>query len=111
MWCIRDIPIQLFEAKVILDVKRFGKGLPKGFNGDQKEGFSLFELVESETEAGVSIEEEYITSRITKTPTLVAITEAQFKNWAKKKIIARPALFIYSEQRFEEVLNLKTGQA
>ena len=41
----------------------------------------------------------YITSRATEEPILEAVTEAQYRSWKKKKIIARKAAFIWVEDK------------
>lgn len=102
MWCIQELAdAPRIEAVVVLDTSQFGQGLPKGFDGQEKEGFSFFEL--NEVRGGAFVE-GYITSRITSIPVLAAVTDEQYNNWRAKKIIARAALFTYDEQAFERMM-------
>lgn len=49
MWCVKEVPdLDAVEAMITLDVSQFGRGLSKGFDGQQKKGFSFFELKESQ---------------------------------------------------------------
>ena len=93
MWQIKEIPnAEATEAEITLDVNQYGKGLPKG-DGQQKKGYCFY------------CGEEYITTRITKKPTLIAVTAAQFKKWEQEEIIAKPAICTFvGEKDFNEFL-------
>lgn len=41
---------------------------------------------------------------MTKIPVLIAVTEFQFEEWKKNKIVAKPVIFIDNEQKFAELV-------
>jgi len=47
MWCIKEVSDILdVEIEIALDTSQSGPGLPWGFNGQKRKGFSFFELTE-----------------------------------------------------------------
>ena len=93
-------------CEVVLNTEAYGKGLPGGKPGEVQKGFSFFELRQEKEVTKAS----YITSRITEIPVLEAVSEEQYKSWGKKEIIARPAEFVWSEEKNIWVIEGRSGE-
>ncbi len=98
IWHIQEISGDAGVAGVVLECSQRGKGFPKGSDSQQKDGFSFFEV----RKQGDSFVGEYITSRISADPILIAVTQSQYDNWKKQGIviIARPCVFVWGPERF-----------
>jgi len=81
---------------IVLREEKYGAGFPKGEQGEERNGFSFYELRENPKTK--TLELFYITSRINDAPILEAVTETQQNIWEKKRIIARPARFLWNEE-------------
>lgn len=91
-------------AEVVLDESQFGKGNPPGEAGETRNGFSFYRERKDKTSRTYW---EKLTARMGDIPTLVAVTEQQFKRWKKDKLIAVPAVWHNIEGRLWEVKTQK----
>lgn len=99
MWYIQEETSgNIGVADLALDCSQYGKGFPEGSNDKEEQGFSFFE-VRIINRLPV---EEYITSRISADPNLIAVTQSQYDDWKKKGIVivAKPCTFTWGPERF-----------
>ena len=85
------------SALVVLNKKKQPIPHRQGTPGEVQNGFSFYQLVLRKE--GAPLEAHYVTSRIGEQPVLEAVSESQYKAWGKRKMIARPIRYIWSEEK------------
>ena len=70
--------------------------LPKGEEGQEEQGFLIYEIVEVEEKGGEKKTVlNYITCNMGQKPALIVLNAHQFKSWQKANLIAKPAKFVW----------------
>jgi hypothetical protein len=100
MWVVSSPSSLSVPAHVELDTRDYGIGFPSGWlNGEKHTGFAFYHAIERVIDGKKVACEKYISYRIRMFPILVAVTKAQYASWKKKKIIAKPVIFLWKEMR------------
>lgn len=82
---------KLVETEVKLNPNKTGKGLRKGVDKEEVNGYAFYQV--RETKGNLTY--DFITVEIRDEPVLEAIGEDQFSRWTSYKIMALPVRFVW----------------